>query len=329
MLEQDPIIPANTRLNHRATVLTNQLAEHASKYRVTVHDNGLDVPIIDCGIRSRGGLEAGRRLAEICLSGLAKVEFIDSAIHGTSCLMVQVVTDHPVEACLCSQYAGWRISNDDFFCMGSGPMRALAAKEDLFASLGYRETSEVAVGVLECADFPPPDTGTMLAEACDVQPRKLQLLVARTSSFAGTVQIVARSVETALHKLYELKANLGQVTSAVGMAPLPPVGGDDLTAMGRTNDAILYGARVHLWVNGCDDYWNDLAPRIPSCSSPVYGRTFMDLFDACGRDFYQMDPLLFSPAEIVIFNMTSGRQFSAGSIHPDMLTRSFSATSSG
>ena len=40
--------------------------------------------------------------------------------------LVQVVTDHPVRACLASQYAGWAIKEGKYFAMGSGPMRAAA-----------------------------------------------------------------------------------------------------------------------------------------------------------------------------------------------------------
>ena len=85
-----------------------------------------------------------------------------------------------------------------------------------------------------------------IAAACQVEPSSVTLLVAPTASLAGGVQVVARSVETAMHKLAELKFDLARIVSAHGSAPLPPVAGDDLAAIGRTNDAILYGARVVL-----------------------------------------------------------------------------------
>ena len=55
----------------------------------------------------------------------------------------------PVLACLGSQYAGWSLAaskeetgGKKFFSLGSGPARALAAKEKLFAELGYRDRAE-------------------------------------------------------------------------------------------------------------------------------------------------------------------------------------------
>ena len=66
------------------------------------------------------------------------------------------------------------------------------------------------------------------------------------------MQVVARSVETALHKLHEIGYDLHNVVSGFGAAPLPPVAADDLVGIGRTNDAILYGGEVTLWVKDDD-----------------------------------------------------------------------------
>ena len=68
----------------------------------------------------------------------------------------------------------------------------------------------------------------------------------KTASIAGSVQVIARSVETALHKMHEIGFDLTQVRSGFGIAPLPPVAADDLVGIGRTNDAMLYGGEVTL-----------------------------------------------------------------------------------
>ena len=104
---------------------------------------------------------------------------------------IAVATDHPIAACMASQYAGWQISVGKFFAMGSGPMRA-AGKEALFDSVGHRETAQHVVGVLETRKLPTPDVVAYLAEACQVFPERLTLLAAPTASQAGGVQIVAR-----------------------------------------------------------------------------------------------------------------------------------------
>src|SRR5262249_17991348 len=108
---------------------------------------------------------------------------------------------------------------------------------------------------------------------------KITLLAAPAASLAGNLQVVARSLETALHKLHELNFDLGQVISGFGSAPLPPVAKDELGAIGRTNDAILYGGRVVLWVNGDDEQLADIGPKVPSEASPDHGAPFAAIFE--------------------------------------------------
>ena len=43
-----------------------------------------------------------------------------------------------------------------FFSLGSGPARALAGKETLFADIGYRDRADTGVLVME-VDRPPPE----------------------------------------------------------------------------------------------------------------------------------------------------------------------------
>src|SRR5690606_39001878 len=143
--------------------------------------------LIDCGIEAAGGLEAGRQLAEICLAGLAKVQIVDEPLEAGVGPSVAVRTDHPVAACMASQYAGWQVSLGDYFAMGSGPMRAARGKENLFDEIGLRESPSEAVGVLESSQPPPAEVCAELARECGVLPEKLTLLVAPTASQAGTI----------------------------------------------------------------------------------------------------------------------------------------------
>jgi methenyltetrahydromethanopterin cyclohydrolase len=162
-----------------------------------------------------------------------------------------------------------------------------------------------------------------VADACRVPREAVTFLIAPTASSAGGVQIVARSVETALHKLSEVGFALGRIVSAHGSAPLPPVAGDDLSAIGRTNDAILYGARVVLYVTGDDDSLLEIGHQVPSASSRDYGEPFAAIFARYNNDFYAVDPHLFSPAQIVFQNVETGRSHAFGQVAPDILARSF------
>lgn len=313
----------NLELNDLASQLIEDLTEGPEELRIAQQDvagNGL---LLDFGVETEGGLEAGCALAQICTAGLADIEVMASQLGDLGWPHVVVKTDSPVAACLFSQYAGWQINVGKYFAMGSGPMRAVVAKEPLFDKLWYREEAEQVVGVLETSRLPGSEVFEYIAEETGVESSDVVLCVAPTSSMAGNLQVVARSVETALHKLYELGFDVNRIRSAIGSAPLPPVAKNDMEGIGRTNDAILYGGRVTLWVNGDDESIAEIAPKVPSLSSAAYGRPFLEIFEAAGRDFYKIDPLLFSPAQIVLQNVDTGRIHISGHVNIDVLRKSF------
>jgi len=313
----------NFDLNLRALAIADEMARRADELRVHVTrlENGSRV--IDCGAKTPGSLEAGTLLAEICLAGLARVNLATGGSDPWPGPVVSVATDQPIAACMASQYAGWQITGEKYFAMGSGPMRAAGSREPLFDTIGHRERPGRIVGVLETGKLPPVAICSQIAADCGVPAEQLTLLVAPTASIAGTIQIVARSVETALHKMHEIGFDLQQIVSGHGAAFLPPVASDDLVGIGRTNDAILYGGVVTLWVSGDDEQIAALGPRIPSSSSGDYGEPFAAIFERYQRDFYKIDPLLFSPAEITLNNLQSGKCHRFGKTNPAVLQRSF------
>jgi methenyltetrahydromethanopterin cyclohydrolase len=307
-------------LNQRAAELMNMAKSRASYLGIqrTLVEGA---EILDFGVNAAGGLEAGLLLSRICLSDLADVSLAPPNDH-LPLPQVCVRTDHPIAACLSSQYAGWKIQTDDYFAMGSGPMRALSRREDLFEHLPDTENGQSAVGVLEAGQLPSVAAVNKIRSDLPTDCT-LQLAVARTASQAGTLQVVARSVETALHKLHSVHFPLEAVVSGMGVAPLPPVAKNDLHGIGRTNDSILYGATVSLWVRCEDDLISSIGPRVPSGSSASHGQTFLSLFKAANHDFYAMDAALFSPAVVVFHNLRSGKTFRFGALVPQLLHESF------
>ena len=316
-------------LNLQASALCQSLVDDRDKLRIGVRTNEIGTRLIDCGVANLGGLEAGRRIAEICLAGLASVRFVPAAEELSIGPAVMVTTDHPLAACMASQYAGWQIQGGKYFAMGSGPMRAAAGKETLFAKIGHTEKCNEAVGILEARTIPPAAVCQDVAAACGIAPEKLTLLIAPTASLAGTVQVVARSVETALHKLLELGFDLERIVCGSGVAPLPPASANDLQAIGRTNDAILYGGTVTLFVRGDDASIETIGPRVPSGASSDYGQPFAAIFERYHRDFYKIDPHLFSPAVVTLSNLDTGRSFRFGHTLPRVIHESFDIRQAG
>ncbi len=311
------------QLNERAQRLVGRLVQRAEELRIAASRLPGGTNLVDCGVSLVGGLEAGVELAEICLAGLGRVRLESGPADVWRGPWVSVHTDHPALGCLAAQYAGWPLSHGKYFAMGSGPMRAARGREPVFEALGYCESPAHAVGVLETRKLPPEELCEQMAHECGVPAAELTLLVAPTASLAGMLQVVARSVETCLHKLHELGGPLDQVVSGWGRAPLPPVAKDDLAAIGRTNDAILYGAEVLLWVRGSDETWESLGPKVPSSSSADHGRPFAELFAHYGHDFYKIDKLLFSPAVVTLCNLDTGATRRYGTLAPELVQASF------
>jgi len=317
-----PPMPAS--LNARAMAIVDAALAAPEGLGVVVRHAPSGARLVDCGVQARGGIDAGLLLARAALADLAEVR-VAPADALSPWPTVSVSSAAPVAACLAAQYAGWKVSAGKYFAMASGPIRAAIGREDLFDTIGHRERADRAVGVLEAAQLPPDEVCVDLASRAGVAPDRLTLLVARTASPAGTLQIVARSLETALHKLHDLHFDLSRVRAGSGTAPLPPVPvpADDLEAIGRTNDAILYGARVVLEVAGDDAELAVVAGRMVSAASPSHGRPFRALFEEAGGDFYALDPALFAPAAVELVNPLTGMRHRAGEECPAILAASF------
>jgi methenyltetrahydromethanopterin cyclohydrolase len=311
-------------LNDRALELADRLAADAEAARIAVTTLPNGTRVIDCGAQAPGGFEAGRAFAEICMAGLGSVAYAPLVLDGRWLPGLTVTTDRPAVACLAAQYAGWRLDRDGYFAMGSGPGRALIRAEDLYDDLDWNEHASAAVLCLETREPPPAEVADFVAERAGVPAERLTLVMAPTASVAGGVQIAARVVETALHKLHELDFDVRRVVAGFGSCPLPPVAGDDMAAIGRTNDAVLYGGQVHLTVEADDDdALRDLVERLPASASSDYGEPFGKVLKAAEFDFYKIDPLLFSPAQIRLTSVGSGRSFEAGTVNLEVLERSF------
>jgi methenyltetrahydromethanopterin cyclohydrolase len=313
-------------VNLTAAPLVAGLKERADALRVGVSRMEDGTCVVDAGIDHPGGIEAGLLIARICMGGLGDAALRSNPVFPDWPWQVEVRTSQPVLACLGAQYAGWSLSFDapeKFSALGSGPARALAVREPLFEELGYRDHAGSACLVLETDRYPPPALAEKVSRDCGVAPEQMTLVLTPTGSLAGGVQIAARVVEVALHKAHEIGFPLAAIVDGAGSTPLPPPIDDPLAAMGRTNDTILFGGRVQLFVSCADEQAEDLASRLPSSSSKDYGKPFAEVFRDYGYDFFQIDPMLFSPARVAVTALGSGRTFHAGRLDGELLERSF------
>jgi methenyltetrahydromethanopterin cyclohydrolase len=314
-------------VNRRAAVLVENIVTEAAELRIVAGRGALGERVIDAGSQTLGSIAAGLRIAEICMGGLGTLQLLCDTASPDWPWKIAVHSSDPVTACLASQYAGWKLSEPPgkpaFVALGSGPARALAQEEALFSELGYRDRAPTGTLVLESNRPPPVAIVHKVARACGLNPSDLTFIYAPTQSLAGTVQIVARVLEVALHKAHQLKFPLERIVDGMGAAPLCPPHPDFVCAMGRTNDAIIFAGQVQLFVTGPQDDAQALAEHLPSAGSRDYGRPFAETFRKVGGDFYAIDPMLFAPAEVIVTALNTGKSYRRGNIDLEMLNAAF------
>ena len=314
-------------VNKASQPLVDQLVDDAKALQLEINTLSNGTRIVDAGVNCTGGLEAGRLIGEICMGGLGTVTLGTNSGFEDWPWSVNVHAKTPVLSCLGSQYAGWSLSHKSeqgkFFALGSGPGRALAAKEEILKKFAYKDNAESTCIVLEVDSYPPVEIADKVAKDCGINADKLTFILTPTSSLAGVMQIAIRVLEVAMHKAHVLNFPMEKIIDGYGVTPVAPPGGDFMTGMGRTNDAILYGGMVQLFVDCSDEEAEDLANKMPSNTSSDYGRPFGEIFKAYEYDFFKIDPMLFSPAKIIITNAKTGKSYTAGKLNEAMLKTSF------
>lgn len=308
-----------TSYNERAWTRLERAIEEEGRLGISLQEMKCGTCLVDAGVNVAGGLAAGLVMAEVGMADLGAAQLELSALKGIPWPWAVVLSDHPIEACFLNQAAHWPVQVDGFRAMGSGPACLLNKALDPGNHYGIKEKSECAVLVLETRQLPDEAVCRSLAETCGVKTDKLALLLAPTSSLAGSVQIAARSVETGLHKLHTLGFDLKLVSSGMGRCPIAAPTGDDFASLGRTNDLVMFASQVWLSVRGASDTeLEEITAKLPAATSPSYGPPFINALKKAGG-FYELDPGLFAPAEITMVNLDSGRTFHAGAVDGDRL----------
>lgn len=315
-------------VNIEAKKTVDLMIENADELNIAVSKLNNGATIIDCGVDVAGSLKAGELYTKICLGGLAEVGIsIPGDLSEKFALpSVKIKTDFPAISTLGAQKAGWSVSVGDFFALGSGPARALAKKPaETYEEIGYEDDADIAILTLESDNLPGEDVAEAIANDCDVNVANVYLLVAPTSSLVGSIQIAGRVVENGTYKMLEaLDFDVKKVKYAAGIAPIAPIDPDGLKAMGKTNDAVLFGGRTYYYIESEEnDDIKALTDNLPSSAADGYGKPFFDVFKEAEFDFYKIDKGMFAPAEVVINDLRTGELFRAGYVNVDLLKKSF------
>jgi methenyltetrahydromethanopterin cyclohydrolase len=268
--------------------------------------------LIDAGVRTRGGLSAGLHMVELSTANLSSAAIVLVELDGELWPHVEIHTDQPFWGCFISQSGNRTISVDETKTIYSGPACILADRERFKEEYNVVDDSDCAVLIMEGSVLPNDGVCKVLAERCGVQPSRLGIVIARTASLTGTVQIAGRSVETTLQKLHYLGLDPMQISSALGRCPVTPPGGNDHQAIGKVNDVMVCGSQVWFVAAGSGSgRFLSMLPEVLASTGPLFDKPFEEILTEAGR-FFQIDKGYFGPAEISIIDLESGQTGRAG-----------------
>lgn len=313
-------------INEHTMPMVRELMENAEALGCSYRRLPSGTHVIDMGIGVTGGWEAARLFTEIDMAGLGRLYYrnhtLPSGIHVPA---AEVYVDNPHLGCLLSQIAGWKLSEGEFAAIGSGPARALAVvpEDHCFEKHPYRDKAEHAVLGLQMTELPDDNLAITAAQSCGVAPDHLYLLVHPSTCLAASVQVAARIIEQTINKMMKKSFDLDQIVFARGYALIAPICDDEVEAMGRINDSLLYGGFSSFQVRSSDEEIERVIGQLVTEHADDYGRPFKELFLEAGKNFYNMDLEIHSPAQVQIYNIESGRIFSAGSLREDIIQKSF------
>ena len=305
-------------LNRLAIELVDEAIDFADELNIAAYELDNEATVLDFGVDADGGVEAGLLLSEIQTAGLATVQTRMDEVGGAPLPHVELSTDHPALALLCSQKAGWELSVDGFEGLGSGPARALVAEEDEFSRVGYADGFDLTVLAVEAEELPGEAVAEHVADRAGVETSGVFLPTFATGSMVGSVSIAARAAELAAFRLSDLGYDPLDLVSASASAPVAPGSPDEATAIGRTNDALAYGGRVYLRVREEFDRFDEVV----SVAGDDYGTTFEEIFDDADWEFEELPTGLFAPAQVTV-DVANGPTRVFGRTDDDVLAESF------
>lgn len=313
-------------VNKRAMEIVRRIIDQADVLGVQVHQTKSGATVVDMGVNARGGWRAASLFCEATLGGLGQVSYSTFDLDGIELPQVEMYVDEPAIALLGSQISGWPLNEfknpDGVVPLISGPVRAVVEKDMFGKPVPYRdeEADEVVVGL---QDNRLPDE-MMIQSIVDKTKRpakKIFILVAATSSLVGSINVVSRTLETAIWRVHDLGLDVNEIVAAWGKAPVPPISADEFTAMVRTNTYTYYGGTASFILRADDNKVKEMIKQFPLAphTCDYYGIPFRKLLEQAGGDIFALEGFVHNVTKAMINNISSGSIFSVGAVDKKML----------
>lgn len=312
-------------VNQRAfAIIERDILPHQEQLQVRAHRLKNGAMVLDMGVHEKAGWQAGKLFTETCLGGLGRLDYTTMRLGGHLFPVATVTVDRPSIAELASHDAIFVLEFKGVRTTFSGPFRAIGGMDAYARAVPYRDPwGKKAVCHLQTTQLPDEEMTDALADAIEaVRPEDLYLLVARTGTLAGAVQVSARNVEQTFPTLLDRGFDVNCVLQASGSAPILHMADDEYVAYGRVNDCLIYGQETNLWVDCTDGEIERILPDLTfDKNRDIYGTSFEELFARSDHNWAHVPRDWDAPCKINFFNLRTGHAFSAGRINPETLVQ--------
>ena len=317
-------------MNEAALEIIGPILDDPQRYGARLSQSATGATIVDLGVAAPGSWLAAKLWVEAAHGGMAQFSYGRMWLKDMEVPTADVIIDQPMLSVIACESGAWKLGEGQFVPVGSGPARLKAHADRFSKMVEYHDPSPDAVLQLQMKQLPSDETLQFVADACGIAPSHLVAMVAASASLVGGVQVVSRSFEQAIISLgRNTDFDLTTIVYGYGRAPIPPVVADEGLAMGRINDALVYGGSSGLWLrHPDDDEVRRTAESMPFAAraGADYGKGYAEIYETYGRSLFNIPARLDSPAHVTVTNLLTGSVFSAGRIDEDVLYRSFSQT---
>jgi len=314
-------------LNEASLEIISPILDDPRRYGARIIKSPSGATIVDMGVEADGSWLGAKLWVEAAHGGMGEFSYGRMQIKDIEVPTAEVVIDNPMLSVIACEVAAWKLGEGEFAAMGSGPARAKARVDRWAKKVEYEDPSPYALLQLQMPRLPDDAMLQVVADACGIPLASLTAMVAPSASLVGSVQVASRAVEQCIVALARTTSfDISTIMYGNSTAPIAPVIEDEVLAMGRVNDALLYGGSSGLWVrHPDDDEIRRVTESIPFSvrAGADYGKSFGEIFEAYGRSIYRIPAHLDGPAKMMMTNLLTGSVFVAGKIDAERLFRSF------
>ncbi|MCJ7823624.1 MAG: hypothetical protein MUP44_01860, partial [Anaerolineales bacterium] len=241
-------------LNQAAMQIIGPILDDPQRYGALMIKTPKGATILDMGLEALGSWLGAKMYVEAAHGGMADVTFGRMQIKDLEVATVELMIDDPMLSVVSCEAGAWKLGDGDFVPVGSGPARAKARAEPWATRIEYEDPSDYVLLQMQINRLPEEAVLEFVADACKIPLSNLTVMVAPSASLVGSVQVASRAFEQCIIGLgRNTDFDIKTIKHGYGRAPIAPVIKDEVKAMGRINDALVYGGIGGMWLDHPDD----------------------------------------------------------------------------